>query len=238
VKAQNYLAVVISIIGLAGLLAGCQSGKVVRPFDGRDLKGWNLAGEASKSRWVVGVPAVSREDPKMLVARKGCGAMINLARHHGDSVDIYSQAKFGDCHIELELMAAKESNSGIYVMGEYEVQVLDSYGKEKLDNSDMGAIFGAAPPAINACKKPGEWQKYVIDFRGPRFDAAGNKIANAKFIKVELNGKILHENLEMPGPTPAGVTGKEAATGPIMFQGNHGPVAYRNIRITELNSEE
>jgi len=237
-RARNYVVVVVGIMGLMGLLAGCQGAKSIRPFDGRDLKGWNFMSDAGKSRWMVGIPAVSAEDPKMLIAKKGCGAMINVARHHGDSVDIYSQAKFGDCHIELELMVAKESNSGIYVMGEYEVQVLDSYGKEKLDNSDMGAIFGAAPPAINACKQPGEWQKYVIDFRAPRFDAAGKKVANAKFIKVELNGKVLHANLEMPGPTPAGVTGKEAATGPIMFQGNHGPVAYRNIRITELSSEK
>jgi len=119
-------------------------------------------------------------------------------------------------------------------MGEYEVQVLDSFGKEKLGGGDMGAIYGAAPPRTNACKKPGEWQKYVIEFQAPAFDAAGKKTANAKFISVKLNGETLHENVEMKGPTPAGVTGKEAATGPIMFQGDHGPVAFRNIVITPL----
>ena len=62
----------------------------------------------------------------------------------------------------------------------------------------------------------------------------GKKTANAKFLVVKLNGKILHENVEMKGPTPSGVTGKEAATGPIMFQGDHGPVAFRNINITPL----
>ena len=77
----------------------------------------------------------------------------------------------------------------------------------------------------------------MIDFRAPRFDAAGNKIENARFIKVELNGQVLHKNLEMPKQTPAGVTGKEVPLGPIMFQGDHGPVAYRNIKITELCEE-
>ncbi|OQA00070.1 MAG: hypothetical protein BWY71_00851 [Planctomycetes bacterium ADurb.Bin412] len=128
----------------------------------------------------------------------------------------------------------KDSNSGVYVMGEYEIQVLDSYGRETMGPGDMGAIYGAAPAPVNACKKPGQWQKYVIDFQAPKFDASGNKIANAKFIKVELNGQILHKDLEMPAQTPGGVTEKENAAGPLMFQGNHGPVAYRNIRIAPL----
>jgi hypothetical protein len=98
----------------------------------------------------------------------------------------------------------------------------------------MGAIYGAQPPKVNACKKPGEWQKYVIDFQAPGYDAAGKKTSNAKFIKVDLNGQTLHQNVEMKGPTPSGVTGKEAANGPIMFQGDHGPVAYRNIKIKSI----
>jgi hypothetical protein len=119
-------------------------------------------------------------------------------------------------------------------MGEYEVQVFDSFGKAKPGPGDMGAIYGANPPPVNAAKKPGEWQRYVIEFQAPTFDAEGKKTANAKFIKVELNGQVLHENLEMKGPTPSGVTGKEAATGPLMFQGDHGPVAFRNITLTPL----
>jgi hypothetical protein len=87
---------------------------------------------------------------------------------------------------------------------------------------------------VNASKPPGEWQKFVIDFRAPKFDESGKKIANARFVKVELNGQVLHENVEMKGPTPSGVTGKEAPEGPLMFQGDHGPVAYRNIRITPV----
>lgn len=204
-------------------------------FNGKDLDDWVVKGDRKKSKWIVGTAAMSSENPKLLVAKSGQGEMINLAEHHGDSLDLYSKAKFGDCRIEVELMVPKGSNSGIYIMGEYEVQVLDSYSKTKMDSSDMGAIYGASPPKVNACKKPGQWQKYVIDFLAPKFDANGVKIANAKLLKVELNGQVLHENIELPGPTPGGVTGKEATTGPLMFQGNHGPVAYRNIKIKPLS---
>ena len=131
-------------------------------------------------------------------------------------------------------MVPQESNSGVYIMGEYEVQVLDSYGHARLNNGDMGAVYGAAPPAVNASKKPGEWQQYVIEFRAPRFDASGRKTENARFLKVELNGQVLHQDLVMPGATPGGVTGKEVPEGPLMFQGNHGPVAYRNIVVEPL----
>ncbi|MBT3198722.1 MAG: DUF1080 domain-containing protein, partial [Phycisphaerales bacterium] len=86
----------------------------------------------------------------------------------------------------------------------------------------------------NACKKPGEWQKYEIHYQAPKFDAKGKKIANARIIKVLLNGTLIQENIELQRPTPGGVDGKEKAMGPLMFQGNHGPVAYRNIMIKPL----
>ena len=121
-------------------------------------------------------------------------------------------------------------------MGEYEVQVLDSWGKpdNKMSAGDIGAIYSAAVPKLNASKKPGEWQKLIIDFQAPKFDG-GKKSANVKFLKVELNGKVLHENVEMNGPTPGGVSGQEHAEGPLMFQGNHGAVAFRDIKITPLD---
>ena len=219
-------------IGIEPLEA--KSGGAVLLFNGKDLNNWVLKGDQKNSKWVVGTAAMSAEDPKLLVAKEGNGEMINLASRHGESIDIYSKEKFGDCRIEVELMVPKGSNSGVYVMGEYEVQVYDSWERVKMGSADMGAIYGASPPPVNACKRPGEWQKYVIDFVAAKFDAGGKKVANAKFVKVELNGQVLHENLEMPGPTPGGVNGKEAPTGPLMFQGNHGPVAYRNIKIIPL----
>ena len=236
-KPRNVLRLTIALVVLVMTLPGESSHGAVELFNGRDLTGWKVKGDPTKSKWAVGAPEMSKDNPKLLTLKEGEGALVNLAQRHGDSLDLYSEEKFGDSRIELELMVPKGSNSGIYVMGEYEVQVLDSYGRETMGPGDMGAIYGAAPPPINACKKPGEWQKYVIEFRAPRFDAFGNKTRNAEFMKVELNGQMLHENLEMPGPTPGGVTGKEAPVGPIMFQGNHGPVAYRKIRIAELAGE-
>ena len=231
---MKFSTILTTMILMSGIvLADHHAGS---PFNGKDLKGWSTKKKSKgKDSWLVGIPTQSKDNPKTLNAGEGHGAMINKVAGHGQSWDIYSSKKWGGkFRIELEVMVPKGANSGIYVMGEYEVQVLDSYGKTKLGGGDMGAIYGAQPPKVNACKEPGEWQKYVIDFQAPGYDEGGKKISNAKFIKVELNGKILHKNVEMKGPTPSGVTGKEAAKGPIMFQGDHGPVAYRNIKIKSI----
>ena len=95
-------------------------------------------------------------------------------------------------------------------MGEDEVQVFDSFGKkpEAMGSGDMGAIYSAAKPTKNPIKKPGEWNKYVIDFRAPKFDDKGKRTSPAKFVKVTLNDEALHENVEMKGPTPGGRHGQ------------------------------
>jgi hypothetical protein len=205
--------------------------KAAEPFNGKDLSGWKTKDPASRSTWKVGrAKLVANHPDKIDFAAEG-GELVNTEGH---GVDIYSNAKFGDARIEVEVMVPKGSNSGIYVHGEYEIQVLDSFGKEKIGAGDMGAIYSASLPKVNASKAPGEWQKYIIEFRAPKFDGAGKKTANAEFVKVELNGKLIHENVVMKGPTPTGVSGKEAAEGPIMFQGDHGPVAYRNLKISPL----
>jgi hypothetical protein len=131
-------------------------------------------------------------------------------------------------------MVPQGSNSGIYVMGEYEIQVLDSWGRQKMSGGDMGAVYGASPPRVNASKKPGQWQQYVIDFRAPKFDSSRQKTDKARLLRVELNDQVLHENLVMEKETPGGVIGREEPPGPLMFQGNHGPVAYRNIIVKPL----
>jgi hypothetical protein len=90
---------------------------------------------------------------------------------------------------------------------------------------------------VNACLRPGRWQKYIIEFQAPRFDADGEKISNAVFKKIELNGRPLHEkNLKIKGVTGGALTGRERALGPLMFQGNHGPVAYRNIIVRPVKN--
>ncbi len=209
-------------------------GTVTRPFNGTDLSNWIAKpGSGKKNLWTVGVPTVSKEKPREFVVTPGTGAMINGAVHHRDSQDFYTKQTFGSCRLELDVMVPEGRNSGIYLMGEYEVQVLDSFGKKKLGGGDMGAVYGAAAPAVNATTPPGTWQRYAIDWQAPEFNEKGEKTNNARFIRVELNGIVLHESLVMPRQTPGGVDGKEKPKGPLMFQGNHGPVAYKNIVVTE-----
>lgn len=229
------LILTVLVFGLGSAAAQESAPKTVRPFDGESLEGWKTQEASGRgNKWQVGEPSLDPNDPKKLVCEGEKGALVNVVDQHGESRDLYSEEEFGDCKIVLELLVAEGSNSGIYLMGEYEIQVLDSHGREKMRMSDMGAIYGAKPPKVNACKKPGEWQTYEITFRAPRFDEDGNKVANARFIEVKLNGKVIQEDIEMKAPTPGGLTGEEKSQGPLMFQGNHGPVAYRNIRVTPL----
>ncbi len=226
------------LLGLAGLTFGLAAvnqataqGKAAQPFTGTSLQGWKFKGDPGRSKWVVGKATLDAANPAQLKVERVTGAGAELVNSQGGGVDIYTEEKWGDAVIELELMVPKGSNSGIYVMGEYEVQVLDSYGKPQVGPGDIGGLYGAAAPKTNAAKAPGEWQKFVIDYQAPRFEG-DKKVGNAKFNKITLNGQVIHENVEMKGPTPSGVTGKEAPTGPLMFQGDHGPVTYRNIKIT------
>ena len=220
---------------LAGGLALAADPKPVEPFNGKDLSGWKLKGnDEKKSNWRPAVVIVGDKAPAEFITPKVSGdTPMQLVNMKGGGVDILTEEKFGDCTIELEFMVPKGSNSGVYVMGEYEVQVFDSHGKadKDLTEGDLGAIYSAAKPKKNVSKKPGEWQTFKIEFVAPKFDG-DKRTAPAKFVKVTLNGEVLHENVEMKGPTPGGLTGKEAATGPLMFQGDHGPVAFKNIKVT------
>jgi hypothetical protein len=150
----------------------------------------------------------------------------------------------GDVLAHIEFMVPKGSNSGVYFMGRYEIQVLDSFGVEQPQHSDCGGIYQrwddnrdpkgyeGRPPRVNAARAPGEWQVFDVVFRAPRFDANGKKTANAMFVRVVHNGVVVHENEEVTGPTRAALFNDEKPKGPLMLQGDHGPVAYRNIWIT------
>jgi hypothetical protein len=209
--------------------------RTAEPFNGKDLSGWKVKGEPSGSYWTVGGAKLHPDDPAKFLVGSGAELINDKGNaDRGRGIDIYSEFQHGTGRIEIEVMVPKGSNSGVYVQGEYEVQVFDSWGIEKPRPSDIGAIYGAAPPRVNVAKKPGEWQKFVIDFEAPRFDADGQVIRKARFVKVSLNGETIHENVEMKGPTPSGLTGKEHAKGPILLQGDHGPVSYRNLKFTRM----
>ncbi|HVL15239.1 MAG TPA: DUF1080 domain-containing protein, partial [Gemmata sp.] len=225
----------ILTLPLLGLLACAQAAdpKPVEPFNGKDLTGWKFKDEKKRSWAAMKVELSDSTSTNFLMFPSKEGSVKFLTNYKSGGTDIFTAEKYGDITLELEFMVPKGSNSGIYLMGEYEVQILDSYGKpdDKLGQGDLGALYSAAAPKKNAAKKPGEWQKFVIVFQAPKFEG-GKKVANAKFVKVVLNDVVLHENVEMKQQTPGGLIGKEAPTGPLMFQGDHGPVAFRNIKIT------
>ena len=163
---------------------------------------------------------------------------------NGRTCDFVTDQKFGDSEVWVEFMLARGSNSGVYLHGLYEVQIFDSYGAtEPVSSSDAGGIYhrwidnqgvGGSAPSRNVSRPPGQWQSYHIWFQAPRFDANGKKTANAKFLRVVFNGFSVQKDVEAEGPTRAAMDHPEAATNPLMLQGDHGPVAFRNIYIRPL----
>jgi hypothetical protein len=128
-------------------------------------------------------------------------------------------------------------------MGLYEIQILDSSGKKENSPSECGGIYprwvnerntGGEAPRVNVSRPPGEWQSFDVLFRAPRFDGDGRRIEKARFIKVIHNGTLIHENYELEGPTRSSLSAPEGPKGPLMLQGDHGPVAFRNIRVRVL----
>ena len=181
-----------------------------------------------------------KPEPKAVTYEAGTGILINDNDETKKS-QLLTKWEHGDIIFETEVMLPKGSNSGIYLQGRYEVQLLDSWGVKNPAYSDIGGIYrnwektpgkiymGKAP-LTNAAFAPGVWQKMEIAFKAPRFDAQGNKTENARFIYVDLNGIRIHENLEVPLPTGGPLENNEVAKGPIMIQGDHGPVAFRNMK--------
>jgi len=208
-------------------------------FDGKTVTGW----KPPTGTWnAVGSVTLDPANPKAFLSTPGTGVLLNS--NGGKTVNIESAGQWGDCELHVEFNVPKGSNSGIYLMGRYEVQVFDSYGKPEIGVHDCGAVYERWDPArgkgkegyegrapsVNASKAPGEWQSFDITFRAPRFD--GKKVENAKFVKIVHNGKVIVENYECTGPTRGAKYPEEGPAGPILIQGDHGPVAYRNFKLT------
>jgi hypothetical protein len=236
---RNHLAYAV-LLGTFVLATLCLLDPVARAADsdgdfkpllnGKDFSGWVFRNEAGKGAWkLVGDAKLDPSDPKKLIpAGEGATTLLRGAIDHGS--DIYTKDEVGDVELMVDIMVPKGSNSGVYLMGEYEVQVFDSFGKEKIGPGDMGGIYSTKAPSENASKAPGEWQTLQVVFRAPRFDKNGKKTENARFVLVKLNGKTIHTDVEAPKPTGSELPGGEKAKGPLLLQGDHGIVAFRNLK--------
>lgn len=223
--------VVASLLFITTVAMAADKAKTISLFNGKDLSGWKTVGGKETVQWKAGKAAWDPSEPaKLSVAGPG-DELVSPEK----GVNLTTEASFGDCVLELEFMMAKNSNSGVKMMNIYEIQLFDSFGKATMGKQDCGAVYMESAPRVNACKKPGEWQTLVIDFRAPRFDESGKKTANAKFVKVTLNGQMVQENVEIEHGTNVSRNAKEHPTGPIFLQGDHGPVAFRNFKLTPLN---
>ena len=137
----------------------------------------------------------------------------------GGGANLVSTDKFTDFKLHVEFRFPKGSNSGIYLRGRYEVQIEDPGNKTELGPHDIGGVYGVLTPNENAAMAPGEWQSYDITLVGRR-------------VTVVLNGRTVIADQVIPGPTGGALDANEGEPGPLMIQGDHGPVEFRSIRIT------
>lgn len=191
-------------------------------FNGKDFKQWKhpkkKEGE-DKVKWEL-VDGAMRAKPRT-------GSIITRKQFTDVKLHIEFRTPFMP-----EKRGQGRGNSGVYLQGRYEVQILDSYGLEGLDN-ECGGIYKVGPPLVNMCAPPTQWQTYDITFRAPRFDDAGNRISNPTLTVVH-NGVKVHDKIEVRGSTTASLGGKASRPAGIYLQDHGNPVEFRNIWLVEL----
>ena len=214
-------------------------------LDGSSLAGWRACDARATNEWRT-VRAIRYErilSPTTLAGR-GTGGGVILNGPTGKTANLCTTREFGDIELYLEFMLPKGSNSGVYLQGLYEMQILDSWGNtEPPRSSDLGGIYhqwidnrgvGGSAPRVNAARRPGEWQSYQAWFRAPRFDGVGKKVEPARFVRVLLNGQVVQSDVDVAGPTRSALDLAEGASHPLMLQGDHGAVAFRNMYVRPL----
>ena len=186
-------------------------------FNGQDVKNW---------RQRDGQPAVWKVKDGVMTAGGG---------------DILTDETFTDAYVHVEFKIPDmpdatgqgKGNSGVYVQGRYEIQVLDSYGFKVPGKGDCGAIYDQFAPLVNACKPALQWQSYDIIFRAPRVDASG-KVTERTRMMVLQNETVIQNNAELPGPTGGAIDDKVGDPGPLLLQDHGNPVQYRNVWLVHL----
>lgn len=209
---------------MAGTPVSAPPSDAIILFDGKNLDAWS-GDSGRKAPWVV-------KDGYVEVA-PGSGS-------------IQTRQAFGDCQLHVEWAepvpatgeGQERGNSGVYLMGLYEVQVLDSYQNKTYPDGQAGSLFGQYPPLVNSARRPGEWQSYDIIFHGPRFDASGALLSPAR-VTVLMNGVLVQDNVALTGPTayqrrPPYVAHPDRL--PLALQDHEMRVRYRNIWIRNLST--
>lgn len=248
-RAKALLARVVLFDGKSDL--GVAKGKITGETMTGTLEVKGKKREFTLKRTMTAPPSLGEKAPQDATVLLGASGMDawNVQPHwvvdgdgamHMQGSNIVSKPEFGDAQYHLEFMCPfmasssgqARGNSGVYVQGRYEVQVLDSFGDLPADNL-CGGIYQQAKPSVCASLPPLQWQTYDITFIAPKFDAAGKKTSDAE-ITVVHNGVTIHDHVKLTHPTPGGVTDQEGAAGPLMLQDHGNTVKYRNIWVKPL----
>jgi hypothetical protein len=171
------------------------------------------------------------------------GVLVNSKPHGGN--DLLTEEKFTDFELHVEFKAT--SNSGVYLQGRYEIQIIDSFGVkpkvvekdgkkiESLDSHQCGAVYGRIAPSKNMAKKPDEWQTFDVVFHGAR--GTKDKVTQKARVTLKWNGEVVIDNAEIEGVTGAALDNNVTEPGPVLLQGDHGKVSFRNIKILPLKAK-
>jgi hypothetical protein len=191
-------------------------------FDGKDLSAWASSKDGSAAKWKV------TEGYFEVVPKTG---------------QIQTKQTFGSIQLHVEFREPSppvgedqdRGNSGVFLMGLYEIQVLDSYQSKTYADGQAGAVYGQYPPLVNASRKPGEWQAYDIVFHAPKFGSDG-KVEKKGRVTVIHNGVLVQDNVEIQGTTSTETPEYKntAAKGPLALQDHNHPVRYRNVWVREI----
>lgn len=183
-------------------------------FDGKDTSGWN-------NPWPVEKGAMTTKGGNTISKKEFGDALLHVEFRTPYMPDKKGQAR---------------GNSGVYLQGRYEIQVLDSYGIADPGQGDCGAVYNQSAPLVNACKPPREWQTYDIVFRAERLNADGS-VKSPPRVTIFQNGTLIQNNVEISGPTAHGPNTNNVTVGPLLLQDHGNAVSYRNIWVLPLKPE-
>ena len=195
--------------------------KAVVLFNGKDVKNWTSRD---------GKPAEWKAEDGVLNVVPGTGDIMTKERF----TDFFLHIEFR-CPEMPEAKGQAKGNSGVFLQGRYEIQVLDSYGWDVPGKGDCGAIYDQFAPLVNACRPATEWQCYDVAFRAPRVE--GGTVVDKARVTVIHNGQVIINNALLPGPTGAPLDLNVSEPGPLLLQDHGNLICYRNVWIVPLPRE-